>query len=516
MKRYHPQNQLSIEDFGWPLETKLDPNNRWVVLAGIVPWDVFAKEYYKNFKTNRGAPTLDARLVLGVVIIKHLMKLDDVSVIEVIQESPYLQYFVGLTAFTTKPVMDSSLLVHIRKRINLDAFESMTEELMRQGLKMKETNSLKSRRLQRPGKKEQAENHDDDSMDLPNQGKLQMDATVADAEIKFPTDLDMLNDSREKAESLIDALSSKLELKKKPRDYRRNARKDFLSLSKKKRKSEKDLRKGISKQLGYVRRDIKIINHLLDQLTNKGINHVFDQHQLKYFYVIQQVFAQQHQMHRTREHSVEDRIVSIHQPHVRPIVRGKAKAKVEFGAKINVSLVNGFARIDHFDWNAYNEGVDLKMQVERYKDLHGFYPELVQVDKIYLNRESRAWLKERNIRHTGDPLGRKQKKETTTYYQKQKKRQECAERNQIEGKFGQGKRGYGLNNIKARTASTSMSWIGAIIFVMNLIRYLKVSSAQYLALLVSQFVAKILRMKQIILTKTPNPACNFAGFGIIQ
>lgn len=443
MKRYQPQNQLSIEDFGWPLETKLDPNNRWVVLAGIVPWDVFAKEYYKNFKTNRGAPTLDARLVLGVVIVKHLMKLDDVSVIEVIQESPYLQYFVGLSAFTTKPVMDSSSLVHIRKRINLDAFESMTEELMRQGLKMKETNSLKSRRLQSPGKKDnsendQDENNDDDSKGLPNQGKLQMDATVADAEIKFPTDLDMLNDSREKAESLIDKLSSMLGLVRKPRDYRRNARKDFLNLSKKKRKSEKDLRKGISKQLGYVKRDIKIINYLLDLLKNKGIDHVFDKHELKYFYVIQHVFDQQHQMHRNREHSVEDRIVSIHQPHVRPIVRGKAKAKVEFGAKINVSLVDGFARIDHFDWSAYNEGVDLKMQVERYKDLHGFYPELVQVDKIYLNRENRAWLKERSIRHTGDPLGRKQKKETTTYYQKQKKRQECAERNQIEGKFGQG------------------------------------------------------------------------------
>ena len=82
-------------------------------------------------------------------------------------------------------------------------------------------------------------------------------------------------------------------------------------------------------------------------------------------------------------------------------------------------------------------------------------------------------MKEHGIAHTGDPLGRKQKKETQSAYQKQKKRIECAERNQIEGKFGQGKRGYNLNEIRARLSSTSMSWIAAIIFVMNLIRHIK-------------------------------------------
>ena len=104
--------------------------------------------------------------------------------------------------------------------------------------------------------------------------------------------------------------------------------------------------------------------------------------------------------------------------------------------------------MQHFDWNAFNEGVDLPMQVERYREFHGYYPALVQVDKIYLNRENRRWLKERGIQHTGDPLGRKQKVSSQTAYQKRKKRKDCAERNRIEGKFGQGKRGYGLNDIK--------------------------------------------------------------------
>jgi IS5 family transposase len=77
MIRYKSSRQLSISEFKMPFEAKLDENNRWVILSKIVPWEEFARLYYKNFKSNRGAPTKDARLVLGVIIIKHIMKTDD-------------------------------------------------------------------------------------------------------------------------------------------------------------------------------------------------------------------------------------------------------------------------------------------------------------------------------------------------------------------------------------------------------------------------------------------------------
>lgn len=113
MIRYKSSRQLSISEFKMPFEAKLDENNRWVVLSKIVPWEEFARLYYKNFKSNRGAPTKDARLVLGVIIIKHIMKTDDRGVIEMIQENPYMQYFLGLEAFTYEQVMTPSLLVSI-------------------------------------------------------------------------------------------------------------------------------------------------------------------------------------------------------------------------------------------------------------------------------------------------------------------------------------------------------------------------------------------------------------------
>ena len=174
-------------------------------------------------------------------------------------------------------------------------------------------------------------------------------------------------------------------------------------------------------------------------------------------------------MYDNNTHSCPDRIVSIYQPHVRPIPRGKTGSQIEFGSKLGVSLDDGFARITNFSWDAYHEAGDLIGQVEEYKTLHGHYPELVQVDKIYATQENRRWLKERGIRITAPPLGRKPANEKQSYYKKRKERKEAAERNHIEGKFGQGKNGYALNQIRARLKETSESWVACIFFVMNLI-----------------------------------------------
>ena len=228
-----------------------------------------------------------------------------------------MQYFLGLKGFTQKPVFDPSLLVYIRKRIDLNVFESLTDELIRKDLNIK-SNPTK-------------DSNDDESTPTcgtKNKGKLQLDATVTDAHIKFPTDLDLLSDSRVKAEELIDHLCKKLEIKKKPRTYRKTARKEYLNVSKMKRKPEKVLRRGLKLQINYLDRNIKIINGLLDHIKDGCVP--FDKHQMKYLFVIQQVLAQQRGIFKNKSNSCQDRIVNIHQPHVRLIVRGKAKVKVEF------------------------------------------------------------------------------------------------------------------------------------------------------------------------------------------
>jgi IS5 family transposase len=143
-----------------------------------------------------------------------------------------MQYFLGLEAFTYEyeQVMTPSLLVSIRKRIDLDVFESLTDDLIRKGLKLK--SGVQDKEVDGDSK----DNDDDPDPHPGNKGKLQMDATVCDADIKYSTDLDLLNEGRQKAEDLIDKLCLKPGVQDKPRTYRRAARKEFLSVSKMKRK----------------------------------------------------------------------------------------------------------------------------------------------------------------------------------------------------------------------------------------------------------------------------------------
>ena len=459
MVRYISEKQLTIEEFKTPFQKKLSADNRWVKLSQVVPWDEFASAYMSMMDSSQGRPAVFPRIVLGAMIIKHLEKLDDRGVILAIQENIYMQYFVGLKEFTVDPVFDPSLFVQLRKRVGRKMFDSLNADLIR---------TVKGEKDQRHNKKNKKEDGDEPK----NKGKLQADATVADQDIAYPTDNGILNESRKKCEKLIDTLYE-LDGKQgvKPRTYRRTMDRAYLDYSKKKTKSKGTHRKMTRKLLECVNRNIKHIDRMLDEFEKRGDRFPLTHAQQRLFWIIRTSFDQQKYMYDTDTHSCANRIVSIHQPHVRPIPRGKLKSQVEFGAKLGVSLDDGFARINTLSWDAYHEAGDLIKQVEAYKELHGHYPELVQVDKIYATRENRMWLKQRGIRITAPPLGRKPVKGKQSYYQKRKKRQEAAERNHIEGKFGQGKNGYNLNQIRARLKDTSESWIACIFFVMNLIHY---------------------------------------------
>jgi len=177
-------------------------------------------------------------------------------------------------------------------------------------------------------------------------------------------------------------------------------------------------------------------------------------------------------MYENRIHKIADRIVSISQPHIRPIVRGKAKSNVEFGAKVSISLVDGFSFVDRISWDSYNESGDLTEQIEKYHKRFGFYPESVHADKIYRNRDNRRYCKKYGIRLSGPPLGRPKKVTAENAEQlkldNQQHRQDEIDRIAVEGKFGQGKRRFTLARIMAKLAGTSEVVIMISFMVMNL------------------------------------------------
>ena len=200
--------------------------------------------------------------------------------------------------------------------------------------------------------------------------------------------------------------------------------------------------------------------------------------QLREYWIIKELFRQQQQMHDSKTKRCDDRIVSISQPHVRPIIRGKQNKAVEFGAKLSVSLTaEGIACVDECRWDAFHEGRDLISQVERYLERHGYYPKKVLADPLYGTRANRRYLKEKGIHYAGKPLGRPKKETQENKAElkaaKKQRHQDYIQRIPIEGKFGQGKNGYGLSRIKAKTAKTSTAWINSIFMVINLLVLLR-------------------------------------------
>ena len=441
-----------VEDFELPFGSKLAEDNRWVMLAQLIPWDEFEEEYAQNFGTEMGPPAKSFRVALAALIIKEKLGVSDRETVEQIRENPYLQYFIGQSSYSSERPFDPSLLVHFRQRISAELVNKVNREVVR---RWRET-------LHPEGEKKKTQEEGESPK---NQGKLILDATCVPADISYPTDLKLLNQARESSEKVIDLLYEQVreKLSPKPRTYRRIARKDYLKVAKQRRPSQKAKRKAIKKQLQYLGRNLGHIDRLLElgaSLTHLG------KKLYKTLLVVSEVYRQQWWLWKHHKKSIEERIVSISQPHIRPIVRGKAGCPVEFGAKLSASCFEGYALLDFLSWNNFNESGDLKSQVEAYRDLTGFYPESVHVDKIYRTRENRAWCKQRGIRISGPPLGRPP---ATVSPEKKKQAQDDEKiRNAIEGKFGISKRRYGLNRVMAKLAQTSQTAIAITFLVMNL------------------------------------------------
>jgi IS5 family transposase len=465
---YISPTQLILSGFETPFSRKLNPNNRWVILAHKIPWDTLVGVYQSQLNNSTyGADGINPRVAIGAIIIKHICDLSDRETVLQIQENMYMQYFIGYSSFSDEAPFDPSLFVDLRKRLGIDQINLINEKIMllsadteAQQISQSADEELKNKEEQAPvsSDKPQQEDSSEAIGCLTNKGQLIVDATACPQDISYPTDLNLLNDGREKSEELIDLLYNQSVHKEKPRTYREIARKAYLKTAQKKVKTKKEIHKALRRQLGYLGRNIKSIHKLLDvsgTINLKG-------HQYKYLLVIQTLYDQQAKMFIEQTHSVEHRIVSIHQPHVRPIVRGKTNANVEFGSKIQVSLMNGIAFLEEFSWDAFNEGARLMTTVEEYKRRFGYYPAEVLADKIYCNRNNRLKLKLEGIHLKAKPLGRPRAVEATHV--------SPGERNPIEGKFGQAKTAYGLNRIKARLSQTSESWIASIILVLNLVK----------------------------------------------
>jgi hypothetical protein len=395
------------------------------------------EEYMRRF-ADRGRPAKDARLVVGLILLKHIQCMSDREVVAELRENPYQQWFCGLEQFETGSAIEASTLSVARERMGPKYFERL-EKLCLEVLKQQGV--------------------------ILGKGLL-VDATVVEEGIKYPNDVGLLERVRQ---GLVKGLKGVgATLGKRYRTYARKAKTVAVGFSKMKRKSKKAIHKAKKQMLQFVRRNLRQLEEGVKEIRRRGL--MLPPWILPFWKVALAIYAQQEEMYRRKERRVDKRIVSLHKPYVRPMVRGKGGKEVEFGPKVSLALVDGMAFVDKISYENYGEGEHLREHVEGYVERFGMKPPWVVGDRSFGTRDNRKWVKEEEIRDAFHLLGRKARSERTRdRWVKQKQR----ERNQIEGAFGTAKTRYGLRRILYHGPQGGEIWIRMGFLSMNLMQALK-------------------------------------------
>lgn len=444
-------HQVSFFDFNQSCGMELDETNEWIQLGNAIPWAVMEVKYSTLFPSKKGRRGTPFRIAFGILVIQKRKGLSDRKVIKEIAENPYLQYFLGMESFTHTAPVKPTVLVTFRKRLNTEYLMEINEFLL----------SLCSETNEHTDERESANAIDANtpSDEVENLGTMILDATCSPSKIRYPQDFSLLNEAREKLENMIDYFHHTYHPWEKPRTYRRRARDEYLSYARTKKRTEKKTRFIIRRQLGYVKRDIGY----LDDYMKEG--YAPRSKDIDTYLTILKLYEQQQYMFDHKTHRVKDRIVSINQPYIRPIVRGKVKNPVEFGAKYDVSIdEKGHARLEVISFDPYNESTIFKDALERYKNRTGHYPKRVLVDQIYRTRENRRYCKERNIIMSGPRLGRP----ASSGEKSEVADQDNRDRIEVERFFSLEKRCNGAGLITTKLSETTLSSIAMSVLVTNL------------------------------------------------
>jgi len=354
-------------------EEQLNHKHPLFVLANKIDWTLFEKEFHPYYSEAMGRPGKSIRLMVGLILLKHLRDLSDESLIEQWQENAYYQYFCGMPGFVTGQPCDASELVHFRKRIGVSGMELIFRE---------------SVRINGKDGKEKV---------------VCVDTTVQEKNITFPTDTKLYKKIIEK--SLATAEAEGIELRQ---SYRRTIKKLTYQLRfKRSKKQQKVARKA-------ARKIKTIAGRLVRELGRKLPVSALDKH-FPTLEIFKQVLAQ-------KRHD-KNKIYSLHEPHVQCISKGKEHKKYEFGNKVSVMITKTSGVIVgalSFEKNDY-DGHTLPPALEQYKRFYGVEVKRAIADLGY-----------RGTNKIGETEVITPKTRGETKYEKEKLRSEHRRRSSIE------------------------------------------------------------------------------------
>lgn len=462
MYRKQDKNQLTMDEFYVPFGDGVRRDNRWVRIAGLVPWELVEEIYAQGMSPEKGREAIPSRVAFGAIFIKEQENLTDEGTVVLLSENPYAQYFVGLKEFRVEPLFEASMMVHFRKRFGPEAIRKVNEILYERMCPREKDPPQGQDGIPQEGDSGTGRETGD------NKGMMVLDATVAPADIHYPTDLNLVNACREDTEKIIDRLWAFGSRVGHRTSYsRKKARKGFLCVAKQRKAKAKAIRRAVGEQIEYVGKNLETLSLLIHEAGEERLTRA----ERERMETIRKVYEQQRTMRDTGVRSIADRIVSLRQPHVRCIMRGKAGTPYEFGQKMHLSVVNGFTFIEEQSYDNFNEGTRLKQAAQRYRERTGHWPEAILADTIYRNRENRKFCQEKGIRLSGPRLGRPRKDEAKG--DKAQAYRDSVERSIVESRHGIAKRRYGLDRIMAYLAVTGLTEAAMQILVMNVAHLLR-------------------------------------------
>lgn len=322
------------------LKDILDLSRPLVRLADQVDWPQFEEALAPAFADDQGRPSTDVRLAVGLMYLKYAFDLSDEDVVSAWVENPYWQYFTGRTFFEHKLPIDSSSLTNWRKRIGEAGAEQMLAETLKTGLK---TKMIRHRDLV----------------------KVNVDTTVQEKEIRFPTDARLYHRSLEVLVRQAKRHGIKLR-----QTYVRVAKKSMLKLG------------GYAKarQFNRAKRETKFLRtrlgRVLRDFQGKASEEVLQECQVL-LDRIERIHAQQRHDKR--------KVYSVHAPEVECIAKGKVHKQYEFGVKVGLvstSKGNWIVGAKAFPGNPY-DGHTLQESMEQAGRLMKTIPEMACCDLGY-------------------------------------------------------------------------------------------------------------------------------------
>jgi hypothetical protein len=376
----------------------------------------------KNFHSGRGRkPFLKVEGGIGLLMLKHYTGISDEMLIERLNTDWCMQYFCGVQ-LGLRRIKDKNLVswwrCYIAQHLDINELQSV---------------------LMKHWKPYMQQTH-----------VTMMDATVYESNLRYPTDAKLLWESIGKLHTLLCCTRKLLKLRYTRSNYGKH-KAAYMNYQKSRKKSKRKERKLRKQLLKYLLR----LWHGLEQLQQKHeLN--FQNKQRGLLKTIQRVYEQQHELLYGNKEQVKQRIVSLHKPHVRPIIRGKETKPVEFGAKVHKVQVGGLSFIEHLSYDNFNEGTRLKQSIAFHQKHFGKCSQL-GADAIYATNENRRYCNGLNIATSFVAKGKQGKLQE----QKSIMRSTLStiRATVLEGSFGNEKKHYMLDKVKATTKATEITWI---------------------------------------------------------